>query len=234
LFCCFLALAQWLTTWPAGPKDRPARWMVLPVFAPLAVASLFFFNLDHRYENWIVYFYSMFFLGALVWWTLERRTPQWVLWAYVLVILARLQHVWGVEIAIALWAGITIYVVGRLGHLTDWLTWPPLQYLGRISYSLYLVHYPVSHVVVWTGHRLTGDAPLWAVGWTVLAVGLSIAAAHALHVWVEAPTARLAARLKQPALPAADYLLQPTDYRYEAESTRGLSQSAAWDCPPSS
>jgi peptidoglycan/LPS O-acetylase OafA/YrhL len=242
LFCFCLALAQWLSSLLPGSAQRVAGWLVLPVFAPLAGASLFFFNLDHRYENWIVYFYSMFFLGSLVWWTLERRTPLWVLLAYSLVIVARLWYVfWGVEIAIALWAGLTIYVVGRLGHLTDWLAWRPLQYLGRISYSLYLIHYPVSHVVVWSGHRLTGDAPWLAVGWTVLAVALSLAAAHALHVLVEAPTARLAARLKQPAQgyspPAVEHgSTELAEARHDVDPLRGMSQSgaAAWDCPPSS
>ena len=145
---------------------RPA-WVSCWSLGRLAVASLFFFNFDHRYENWIVYFYSMFFLGSLG--LVDARAPHCRSWAAVGLRPGDpgpAEYVWGVEIAIALWAGMTIYVVGRLGHLTDWLAWRPLQYLGRISYSLYLIHYPVSHVVVWTGHRLTGDAPWPAVGWT--------------------------------------------------------------------
>jgi peptidoglycan/LPS O-acetylase OafA/YrhL len=203
LFCLLLSVAQALVRWLPGRSD-PTRgdakgaigWTTCLVFLPLAVASLWWFNLDHRYENWIIFFFSMFFLGSLVWWTLQGRQPGWMLWSYVLLIVARLTCVWGIEIAVALWAGITIYLVGRLGHLTDWLAWRPLQYLGRISYSLYLIHYPVSHVVVWVGHRLTGENPWAACGWTAVALVLSLLSAHVLNVLVEAPTARLAARLK--------------------------------------
>jgi peptidoglycan/LPS O-acetylase OafA/YrhL len=199
LFCLLLGLAQRLATCLPRREDskRAVGWASALVFFPGALASLWWFNLDHRYENWIVFFFSMFFLGSLVWWTLEGGLPPGVLWAYVILIVARLTCVWGVEIGVALWAAITIYIVGRLSHLTDWLAWGPLQYLGRISYSLYLVHYPVSHVVVWTGHKLTGESPLAACGWTAVAVALSLLAAHVLNVLVEAPTARLAARLKQ-------------------------------------
>ena len=53
-----------------------------------------------------------------------------------------------VGIRCALTTGIVIYLVGRRGHLGDWLTWRPLQYLGRISYSLYLTHYLTSWIIV--------------------------------------------------------------------------------------
>jgi peptidoglycan/LPS O-acetylase OafA/YrhL len=234
LFCLLLAVAQQLAQRLAQalPRRRPAAadphraigWTSVLVFGPLALASLWWFNLDHTYENWIIFFFSMFFLGSLVWWTLERRLPPWLLAGYLAVIVCRLAVVWGIEIAVALWAGMTIYVVGRLGHLTDWLAWRPLQYLGRISYSLYLIHYPVSHVVVWTGHRLTGERPWAACGWTALALVLSIVAAHGLHVLVEAPTARLAARLKHPAY---SHGAEPAEPSASAEAHRPAGDSAA-------
>ena len=61
---------------------------------------------------------------------------------------------------------------------------------------MYLIHYPVSHIVVNAGYRLTGDSPWAALGWLALSVLLSVLAAHFLYLFVEAPTARLASRLK--------------------------------------
>ena len=199
LFCLLLWLAQRPTLF--GKQTRGESWAIAIVFFPLATTSLWAFNLDHRYEDWILFFFCMFFLGSLVWWTLEGRLSAWFLWAYVAMMAARLTWQWGIEIAVALAAGLIIYGVGRAGHLSDWLRWRPLMYFGRISYSLYLIHYSVIHLVVHVGHRLTGDAPLAACGWTVVALVFSVLAAHVLHVLVEAPTARLASRLKQrPAL----------------------------------
>ncbi|HTU24365.1 MAG TPA: acyltransferase [Pirellulales bacterium] len=195
LFCLLLALAQRLT--PFRRQDAGSGWALALVFFPLATSSLWFFNLDHAFENWIVFFFCMFFLGSLAWWTLEGRTSPTLFWAYVGLTAARLWWSWGIEVAVALAAALAIYWVGRAGHLTDWLRWRPLMYLGRISYSLYLIHYSVIHVVVHAGHRLTGDSFEAACVWTAVALVLSLAAGHALNVLVERPTARLAARLKQ-------------------------------------
>ena len=100
------------------------------------------------------------------------------------------------EIVVALTAGVTIYLVGRRGHLGDWLTGGPLQYLGRISYSLYLIHYATSWVVVSIGCSLTPDNPKAAVLWMAGGVVASIGAADLFYRCVEAPSLRLVKRLK--------------------------------------
>jgi peptidoglycan/LPS O-acetylase OafA/YrhL len=226
LVCLLLGLAQRLTFF-----DKPGRggaWAIAIVFFPLATLSLWVFNLDHRYEDWVLFFFCMFFLGSLVWWTLDRRLSPRLLWTYVAMMIARLSWEWGIEIAVALAAGLTIYGVGRAGHLTDWLRWRPLMYLGRISYSLYLIHYSVIHLVVYAGHRITGDDPIAAFGWTAMALVLSVLAAHVLHVLVEAPTARLSARLKpRPALAGLATVSQGTAPAAEASDSPALSVGQA-------
>ena len=86
--------------------------------------------------------------------------------------------------------------MGRRGHLGDWLTWRPLQYLGRISYSLYLIHYATSWVVVSIGCSLTPNNPKAAVLWMAGGVVASIGAADLFYRCVEAPSLRLVKRLK--------------------------------------
>jgi peptidoglycan/LPS O-acetylase OafA/YrhL len=63
---------------------------------------------------------------------------------------------------------------------------PPLAWLGRVSYSLYLVHVPV----LLAGLHLAPGLPAWVVA--VLAPAASIAAAAAVHWSVEAPSMRFA------------------------------------------
>lgn len=67
----------------------------------------------------------------------------------------------------------------------DVMSLRPLRHLGRISYSLFCIHLPVSHLVIWsqdlepfTGHGFR----IWAS-----TVVLSIAAAQLLYVLVEKP-----------------------------------------------
>jgi peptidoglycan/LPS O-acetylase OafA/YrhL len=78
-----------------------------------------------------------------------------------------------------------------------------LSALGRVSYSLYLVHMAVHRLVVGLGHRagLTGLANDWLLaGFAFLA---SLGAALVLHRWVEEPSRRLARRLGERPAPGA-------------------------------
>jgi peptidoglycan/LPS O-acetylase OafA/YrhL len=68
----------------------------------------------------------------------------------------------------------------------------PLVGVGRISYGLYLFHIPI---IYWLRPaRLGWDAP----GLTLLAAGLSIAAAVVSYYCVERPCLRLKGRLRAP------------------------------------
>jgi len=162
----------------------------------VGLLSLFLFNLDAQYDMWILYFFCMPLLGAIVWWALEGRLSPNIFWAYALAMVVGLVYQWRLEIAIALGGGVTIYVVGRLGHLGDWLSARWLQYLGRISYSLFLIHYAVGWIVVVLGHWFTGDRAVVAVFWLFAALAASIGAAHLMYKFVEVPSVRLARRLK--------------------------------------
>ena len=77
----------------------------------------------------------------------------------------------------------SIAIVGVLAHgvLDAALAAPPLVALGRISYSLYLVHWPV--ILVMTPDRTGLD------GWALVAAKsiVAVAIATALHVLVEQP-----------------------------------------------
>lgn len=77
------------------------------------------------------------------------------------------------------------------------LAWRPLLFLGKISYSLYLVHMIIGLPVVGLLGRANDGSPLanWlAVG---VAMAVSVIGADLLYRTVEVPTNRLCAALKQ-------------------------------------
>src|SRR5262249_46222320 len=152
-------------------------WAWLFLFAPLAVLSLFVWNLggealpwyDPSRDHWLSHFFCMFFLGSLAWWVMDGRLPAWLFWGYSALVISRVgydhwtamherhtlaksvteiqdamslaRHIrWdeSLELSVALVAGISIYLLGCRGKLTTALDYRVLQYLGRISYSLYL------------------------------------------------------------------------------------------------
>jgi peptidoglycan/LPS O-acetylase OafA/YrhL len=196
---------------------------LLTVFAPLAVMSLFVWNADlppgeSRLWNWFIVgpsqdvwitrFFCMFFLGASAWWALDGRIPRALFWIYaaalgVRTVIQIVNEGWDDDLTFglsaALLAGVSTYIAGRLGRLGSWLNNGVLQYLGRISYSLYLIHFPMSHVITTLGTQVSGPSPSPPIAtlWLVLALMASLAAAHIMYVFVEAPSVRFAARFKR-------------------------------------
>jgi peptidoglycan/LPS O-acetylase OafA/YrhL len=224
LYVIGLGLVQRLPRNGLPAASTGPRWLVL-FFGPLAAMSLFWWNNDSSTVAWIIHFFCMFFLGSLAWWALDRKIPSQIFWGYVLLIVIQLGlrgmevyddarladrdidvSLWeaarsAIELKIALLAGVAIYGLGVCGKLgTTWNT-PVLQYLGKISYSLYLIHFPVSHVVTTLGyeHMLINNSytPLAALGWLGTAMVVSLVAAHGLYTFVEAPSVRLGSRLKR-------------------------------------
>ena len=198
LFVALLWLYQRLAS--RCKTSETARAILLTsLFAPLGLFSLFLYANQYGppYDAWIIYFFCMPAFGALAWWTLDSRIPRCVFWAYALVMAGGLTYHWRLEVVIALGAGVVIYVVGRYNHLGDWLTGKWLQELGRISYSLFLIHYSVGWIVVTVGHWFTGDIPFMAVGWLVVALAASIVAAQLMYTFIEEPSVRLTTWLKK-------------------------------------
>jgi len=202
LFALMLGFSQWLAARaPLAKLNSGTKWIpsiaLLIVFAPLALASMFSFSLNSENTNWVFHFFAYFFLGAMIWWTMEGRLPKMLFWAFVAAALYRQHRHWTLDMNVALIAAVTIYVVGRLGHLGDWLNFRWLQYLGSISYSLYLIHYPISWIVGSIGFELTREAAVPAVIWLVLGLAASIGVAQVVHVTIELPAIRLARRYKE-------------------------------------
>ncbi|MSR58300.1 MAG: acyltransferase [Planctomycetaceae bacterium] len=217
-----------------GPSQSAAPRAVgavglLVVFAPIAVLSLFWWNLDSATDMWIIHFFCMFFLGCAAWWALDGRVPSRVFWGYVSLLLVRLaldaREAYGealldgsttatglgdaaassIDLKVALVAGIAVYLLGRAGRLGTTLNYRWLQYLGRISYSLYLIHFPVGHVVTTLGYehmQVNGTlSPVGAAGWLLAALVASFIAAHILYTFVEGPSVRLSSRFKRAETP---------------------------------
>lgn len=106
----------------------------------------------------------------------------------------------GWAIAAGILAALTLFGAARLGKLEQWSGGQALQFFGRISYSLYLVHLLVVQVTAAVGFKLTGNNAQLAFAWIALSVLVSIAAAWILHRFVELPSMRLASKLKREAV----------------------------------
>jgi peptidoglycan/LPS O-acetylase OafA/YrhL len=195
-------LAQRLVRHRKNGVSRPRGAVLLALFGPPACISLFVWHGQTSTEPWVTHFFAMFFLGMIVWWTLDQTLPPCAFFVCVGVVAAQLVVEWKLDNAVALAVACAVFAAGRLGRLHDWLHWNWLQYLGRISYSLYLIHYPVSHMVTWLGWSVSGSPPAPPVAAMIMLASLaaSIATAQLVYWAVEVPSLRWAARLKRPAV----------------------------------
>lgn len=90
------------------------------------------------------------------------------------------------DLLLSLAAGCAIYCILRIEPLKQGLELAPIQFLGKISYSLYLVHMPVSLAVLRLAGGEIGDGYF-----LIIAPTLSLIAATTLFVIVERPSIAL-------------------------------------------
>ncbi len=167
----------------------------------VAVLSLFVWNGAVAHEIYATYFFGIVFLGTLAGLAVAGRIPPAIFWAYVAAtavaagaaVVQSRPH-----LAVALTAGVAIYLLAQrqpvAASRADSL--PMLGWLGRISYSLFLVHYPTIWAVTSVARGIGGDTA--AASWPslVAAVAASLVAAVLLHRLVEVPTLAVVGRLK--------------------------------------
>jgi peptidoglycan/LPS O-acetylase OafA/YrhL len=70
---------------------------------------------------------------------------------------------------------------GRATNVSQILSWPPIVYIGKISYSLYLVHWPIN---VFAGLLIENYSTVWRLAMFALSIVLAAIVYHA----VEEPT----------------------------------------------
>jgi len=122
-------------------------WLGFMFILALTVASLFFFNRNTFWDETALYFFGSYGLGILMYWVSESRY-RW-LWLMMLtgLIIAALMVDFRSRLAVA---GGTMLFIG-LAHYYDVLkhAYVPkyVTFIGRASYSIFLIHFPVSLVI---------------------------------------------------------------------------------------
>jgi peptidoglycan/LPS O-acetylase OafA/YrhL len=190
-----LTLLLWLAGRIAG--GRPSGWLVPLLVAAGVGMSLFYFNLDADWDAWAPYFLGSYGLGALAWWASMPGRPligsALIAGAMLLLGGLALELAFRSRIAVALVTALTLVVVYRGGISFSTKRWPRVEYLGRISYAVFLVHFPVCLVINAAFTRFVPQSAWAQGGGMLLAWCASIVAGALFHRWVEIPLGRLGA-----------------------------------------
>jgi peptidoglycan/LPS O-acetylase OafA/YrhL len=164
-----------------------ARWTLLA----LGLASAFVWNRSAHLDHYGIYFLASYMLGMAAAWTKDGCMPKSLFWAYLLAVAISLHLDFRTRLALA---GATAIVL-MLAQGQAWLAkiagarW--LQRFGLITYSLFLVHFPICLVVNawWSSHM--PQKPWLAIVGMLVAWTLSVVGAFLFYHHVERRLARL-------------------------------------------
>ena len=191
-FQLFVVMAVLLRLGYRAPGlPRLAHWLVVG----LMLASLFYFNRIQAWDAWALYFFGAYGLGAAARWIGRSRYPEIMLILLVAPVACALWLEFRERIAqalaVAVLLGFSQWAHVRGHHWPE--VAPPVarvvHALGKISYALFLIHFPV----LLLGNALFAYLDLAgseAAGAMLLACwAASTAAAIGFARWVEAPLA---------------------------------------------
>lgn len=177
--------------------ERAFYAVVLPaaVVADLWPPQARLFGLDGLFlPHW-----HLFIAGVLVWWAALRpgdRTARAIAFINLAVLLALAIARAEVSLAVGVAAATLILVAGLRDKLGVWLSARPLQWLGAISYSLYLTHNAITGAAFRVGYRLTGRTLATEALWSVLVVVICLGFAYLFHRAIERPSLALSRRVR--------------------------------------
>jgi peptidoglycan/LPS O-acetylase OafA/YrhL len=189
LYCLILGATRRGAT-PSG------NWPATPFAVTGAISATGVFNVRGLcVETWY-----MFALGVLLYYAYTSRPSRKVFLLYLLFLSAALAWTCHPYRITAVATALVVGSAAATGNLARWLSGRIFQHLGRISYSLYLIHGVLGWQVLSVGGDLIGvTSPLGALAWLALAVAVSLLTAQLMHTAIERPSLQLARRLKSEA-----------------------------------
>ena len=186
-----LSLLLWMGGRLAGKRVLP--WLMPALVTTVVGASVLYFNLDADWDVWAPYFLGSYGLGVLAWWAGDPAyRPRAVLVLLLMIALPALLALvldFRIRIALALAVACALISLGRARPKAG--AWTLANSLGKISYSVFLVHFPVCLVVNALFAEFVPAQPHLQAAGVLLAWIASLTAGAAFYGRVELPLGRL-------------------------------------------
>ncbi|SDI20012.1 acyltransferase family protein [Propionivibrio dicarboxylicus] len=163
LFALLLGLL-WLARSTATHRQSAVALLLVGTWV---VASLFHFNRNADWDNWAIYFFGAYGLGALTFWMSQQNRRFFWLAGMALIVTMALAIDFRSRILIALVTALSLGLGQCTGLLSRWPNFRLLGWLGKISYSVFLIHFPLILLANALFSQLTPVSPGIVLSWTI-------------------------------------------------------------------
>ncbi len=153
-------------------------------------------NISSEHSAIFVSYWIMFGIGIMSFWSFSNKISyRYVVTVFLLLLV--LSVFWkNIELVTATLTGFFIVLCTYREKLADWLNFPLTQFFGKISYSLYLIHFPVIVVMTNFFHKIDGKKTIFEALFDFVVMFITFTTLSAiLYYTVEIPATKLASTL---------------------------------------
>jgi peptidoglycan/LPS O-acetylase OafA/YrhL len=132
---------------PSDWSASKVKALAMVIITLTTISSLFIFNLNEQLDVFFIYFFAAYGLGLLSAWIIQEKNA--ILYVFILIDIVALALYIDYRERI-LFAALTavILCMAYIYGWKDWTIWKnPFSKLGEMSYSIFLIHFPISLLV---------------------------------------------------------------------------------------
>lgn len=185
-----LFLAMFCIAWLGG-KATDSRKAILVIITLASILSLFWFNRNPQYDDWAIYFFGAYGMGALAYSASHRWHSAAWFWLNILLATLALFVDFRLRILIAVLVALILFSTGNMQIKLGSLHQKIIHYLGTISYSLFLVHFSVLMMTNAIFSSLEITSPIAGVFFMLSSWICSLILADFFYRKIEKPTTTL-------------------------------------------
>jgi len=174
IFCFLMGFAH---RFRRDESDRRSLHAIFVPAALLAAAWPLGIITTIRWSGLFLPYWYGFLIGVAACWAMQKVIPMW--WFYAYAALLGSGGTWYLDTSVltCVLTAVLLIEAARRRKLAVWLNLPALLFIGMISYSLYLIHNPVTGAFYRVAYKITGRSLIAEVFWFIPMIVMNIACA---------------------------------------------------------
>jgi peptidoglycan/LPS O-acetylase OafA/YrhL len=172
-------------------KIHDARYWLAGLSSILALPWAFGWLQTPIWAGGFIGFWYSFMAGVLVCWAIfANRIFQWFTIGYLLLIIGSVVFKHSDAVIVTGLTATSLFFAGVKGYMQRWLNWRWLQFVGLVSYSLYLLHNPLTGASANLLRRILSPSLLTDIIVTLAAISFCLFMAWLNFICIEKPSIR--------------------------------------------